>query len=634
MRRIAAIFIVLSVTLSVVVAQEIRPRRAAIKPKQPVRLIAEPVDHSGRRSLGVMSLAADEQVRVTVKFAEGTRTRILDDWTIYSLTDSNLTEANQIIADHNPLSVRRMSYKSPEAVDSQWNARMKKIEGRKGAEMLADLNTYFYVMVEGLQNGESLINSLNTLSIVEIAYREPLNPPRGAAVDFPPTTPNFDTSSRWLLPAPYGMDGAYAHTVPGGDGSGVQLIHVEKGWLMNIGTDSAHEDVPLDSSMLLNYDDTASEEKSWCFWSSGKTYDVHAMAIAGAIYAQDNGYGITGMAPGVTYRCQPNMLASDPMWACNGFSLNGAYEHAIDSANAGDVITTSYYSVTSYPTRTDSLDFYPMMILRYPGCDPDCDTIRLYYSGGQWHPAAQFGYLPTEYQQAAYDIIAGAWADTVIFVQLAGNGWIDISDTAWYDSLFIKEYRNSHSVLVGMGWAGLNWTDPFTDDIYPLNSRVFRSNYSSEDRVNLFAHSPQIGTTADWEITEMWVGSELAEDTDSGRHYMQIPGLPFGGDSTNGWDNKQYYTRGFDGTSLSTPLIAAAIACFQGAWKAAHNDSVLTADSIVAIFQATGTPEQPDDSAHTWGIGYMPDLRAAFRAAGLGPKRRISNMDLKGVTIE
>jgi hypothetical protein len=144
-----------------------------------------------------------------------------------------------------------------------------------------------------------------------------------------------------------------------------------------------------------------------------------------------------------------------------------------------------------------------------------------------------------------------------------------------------------------------------------------------------------MGTTGDWAITEMWVGTALAEDETNGRHRMPISGLPFGDDSTDGWDNKQYYTRGMDGTSLSTPLIAAAIACFQGAWKAAHNDSVLTADSIVAIFQSTGTAEQPDDSSQTWGIGYMPDLRAAMRAAGLAPAETASNTAMSGnVTIQ
>ena len=612
MRVIVAIFLMLLLACTVF-GKNLQPRRAAKKPHKEVKLRPVPIERGTPGAYFSTNIEGHEIV--VVKFAEGTRTRMLPNGNIHALGGHGMAVANQIIRGINPVLVKRLSPKNPDSVE----ARRARRETACGKE-LADMNTYFKVEVSSLEDAETLINSLLALDVIETAYLEPVYVETSAAEDIPPTTPNFDSIVFFRSPAPDGMGCEFSHTVPGGDGEGVQLIHLEHAWLWNNGTDSAHEDVPLDSATAFINQDTALHTDWPCedcyFAHSGATGIAHARAISGLIWAQDNGYGITGAATGVTLRLQSIYWTCPPIHMPM-IDMSYAIEQAIDSSAAGDVITASYGSVPpNYPVDTP----WYRWILNYPEQGPG-DTLR------SW---TQFGLVPLEATQALYDLIASAWADSVIFVASAANGTANLSDTSLYDSIFYRDYRNSHAIYVGAAWPGCDSTvggsyvDQFTGNPYVQNSGTEFTNWDTSGFIQLYAHGRMVANGANW------VGWELDGPTG---YPLPIDGLPFEGDSADGWDEKQYYGNGFGGTSSAAPLVASAIACFQGAWKAAHNDSVLTGDSIVAIFQATGTPAQPDDSGWTAGIGYMPDLRAAFKAAGLVNKDYSGCKTLNGVTI-
>jgi subtilase family protein len=58
----------------------------------------------------------------------------------------------------------------------------------------------------------------------------------------------------------------------------------------------------------------------------------------------------------------------------------------------------------------------------------------------------------------------------------------------------------------------------------------------------------------------------------------------------NGDDQNQFYTRGFNGTSSATPIVAGAVLSLQGTLKAGKRD-LLTPAEMRKILAETGTPQ-------------------------------------------
>lgn len=79
-----------------------------------------------------------------------------------------------------------------------------------------------------------------------------------------------------------------------------------------------------------------------------------------------------------------------------------------------------------------------------------------------------------------------------------------------------------------------------------------------------------------------------------------------------GSDENRWYTNEFGGTSSASPIVVGALACCQGALKAAGLP-LLTPVSARNLLRTTGSPQPngPDRPA-TQRIGNRPDLRAMF----------------------
>src|SRR5439155_24398728 len=149
-------------------------------------------------------------------------------------------------------------------------------EGAKHSdEELADLNLYFHiVLVEATpESSATLLDQLNELDIVEVAYPEPMS--EDPAADLWPSSPNYSGNQWYLGSAPAGIDANYARNFAGGRGDGVRVIDVEQNW--NLG----HEDLnPV-------------------FYSGGVPVGdrQHGTAVLGVLGAAENAYGMTGIAP-------------------------------------------------------------------------------------------------------------------------------------------------------------------------------------------------------------------------------------------------------------------------------------------------------------------------------------------------
>lgn len=260
----------------------------------------------------------------------------------------------------------------------------------KTKRQLADLNSYYRVEVSSPAEAEQLINELNALDIVEIAYFEPMPE---LADDIPPPTPDFQPNQDYREAAPDGVDADYANTLPGGDGTGVKIIDIEGNW------QTTHED--LDKAIGGIIAGIPIDDPSW---------RNHGTAVIGEMIAGDNGYGVTGICPG----------ADIGMISIGGSSTAEALYTAIDNLLQGDFV---------------------LIELHAPGP----------HYNFQSRPD-QLGYVCMEYWQANFDAIQYAWAKGIVVIEAGGNGAEDFGDTVIYGPLFDTTYRNSHAIIVGAGY--------------------------------------------------------------------------------------------------------------------------------------------------------------------------------------
>ncbi len=320
---------------------------------------------------------------VVVKFVENTPVRLRADGALRSLAtplDSKLSEILRAYSDRAGL---QRVFKSLQ-VNSL--SRKKEVSQSAGQIQLADLNNYYRLQVNSAQEAETIVNELNTYEQVEIAY---VMPTVEVAGDIAPPTPDYIPTQEYLDPAPAGIDAHFAHTVAGGDGSGVKIIDIEIAW------NTTHEDLDSAANPIIEFGNTGTDKK-------------HGTAVIGEIIGGDNGYGILGITPG----------ASIGMISVSQVSVADAFLMAGDNLDAGDLM---------------------LIELHTPG--PRFDFTA---------PSGQLGFVCMEYFQAEFDALQYLWAKGIIVIEAAGNGSEDFDDLI-YESRFDTTVRNSHAIIVGAG---------------------------------------------------------------------------------------------------------------------------------------------------------------------------------------
>ena len=263
-------------------------------------------------------------LRVIVKFNESTGVRLRNN-KLVSNKGLSLKAVNDIIK---PYTDGRLSRLLP--VPEEKLAKSKSIYEAKSGHQLADFNLYYKIDVSSASEVESLVNRLNKLDIVEIAYPEPEAEPAG---DIYPPTPDYDTLQKYRNPAPVGVDAIYANSQPGGDGSGVKIIDIENSW------NDTHEDLDAALGGTIN--------------GGADQYGNHGTAVLGEMIGGDNGYGVTGICPGASIG-----MASA--------AINGTVEAmwlAIDTLEAGDLMLIELHAPGpryNFQVRTDQLGYVCM----------------------------------------------------------------------------------------------------------------------------------------------------------------------------------------------------------------------------------------------------------------------------------
>lgn len=397
---LAALLLVFS-TLAAA-AEPLAPRQIAPKPRQtvvePERVSAEQIVlklHEGTRArLRNDALSFDAQ-----RLDDEDRRRMARVGLRDEVVQADVAKANGLLANAGA-SLHRLLARSEDAIDLE----RPPLERQEGEE-LADLNLYFMVRLRApdAKASAALIDALNELASVEIAYAEPL-PAAPLAVDLAPTTTiNIVPNQFYTLPSNLGgIDSDWAGRFAGGRGAGIRIIDVEAGWT------TTHEDLPN----LFSFD-------GWNF----ADYD-HGVAVLGVLGAGRNSYGATGI---VTDAALGASSVVYPVWH-SPHSIAAAIDNAALRLSRGDVLMIEQHVPFNIP-------FGNVCVCNCP----------------------QFGFLPAEIIQATFDVIRNATARGIVVVEAAGNGAMNLDDP-YYLNLFNRNFRDSRAIVVGAGDAAGNLT--------------------------------------------------------------------------------------------------------------------------------------------------------------------------------
>lgn len=275
----------------------------------------------------------------------------------------------------------------------------------------SELNRYFQLNTEKADRAQLLkiVGSLNSDPAVDVAFLEPvavpaalgfdaftgavpeINKSSGAGEDLVSVTntPDFEPEQDYLNTAPVGIGTRAMRPQDGSSGAGITVIDVEGGWLWT------HEDLPTPVAELgIQIDDLG--------WRN------HGTAVISEIRGQDNGLGVTGIAPDCSVGCS----------SIGAISTAGALAAAVDFLQRGDLILIELHAPG--PNSTDS---------------------------------SQFGYVPMEYWPDNFDIIRLATAKGIIVCEAAGNGYQNL-DGPEYLGLFDRTIRDSGAIMCGATEAG------------------------------------------------------------------------------------------------------------------------------------------------------------------------------------
>jgi subtilisin family serine protease len=172
---------------------------------------------------------------------------------------------------------------------------------------------------------------------------------------------------------------------------------------------------------------------------------------------------------------------------------------------------------------------------------------------------------PLEYYQDVFDAVSAATAKGIVVVAAAGNGDVNLDRSTCFGA-FDRTKRDSQAIIVGAG--------------------------SSSDRTKLGFSS--YGSRVD---VQGW--GENVATTGYGDAY-----------NPNN-DVRRFYTKGFNGTSSATPIVAGTVLVIQGVRKACGLPPA-TPLEMRDLLVRTGTKQ---GSPRTKNIGPLPNLQAALKAS-------------------
>jgi hypothetical protein len=323
-----------------------------------------------------------------------------------SAEEANVDPMNDVLRDAH-------AHIEPLFAESEERLRREAAAPTATGEEAPDLSVFYRVDASG--DLEATAQALLETEAVEAAYVVPpaepaelmdgevLNAMTAAAEDAPPASPDFTSRQGYLNRAPEGIDARYAWTLPGGRGTGVNIIDIEGAWQFT------HEDLRKNQGGIVS--GVQIPDLDW---------RNHGTAVIGEFGGDRNAFGVTGISPAARVR------AASILDAQGRASSARAIREAADALNAGDII-----------------------------------LIELHRPGPRATGAGQFGYIAIEWWEQDFAAIRYATSRGIIVVEAAGNGSQNLDDPIYsqrpagfpqgWRNPFNRNNRDSHAVVVGAG---------------------------------------------------------------------------------------------------------------------------------------------------------------------------------------
>lgn len=371
---------------------------------------------------------------VDIKFREGRNIR-LRNGDLVSTGNNDLQAFNELLATQDVAFIER-GFDAPE---EELEAIVNRFANASGPKLL-DYNLFYTIHLNDVTNADAFLEALRQLEIIESAsfYYHPLVHTELQAPSLPGTlstqsvmpqqagsgTGDFSNQQGYLLPAPNGIDANYAHQQSGGMGEDIRIVDMELSWNLN------HEDVDC------------------CFFTAGSRSDngfaiSHGTAVLGVISGQDDGNGITGIAP--------DARLGVVSWYRG--RVEDRIRQAVEQLRPGDVL----------------------LLEGQIAINPD---------GSGCNGSDQSGCFPIEAERTGknYNPIAEAVLSGIIVVEAAGNSLINLDDPNVYGGSLVPQmsrdafdFLDSGAIMVGAGHPP-NSSAPARSRIQLLN---WGSNYGS-----------------------------------------------------------------------------------------------------------------------------------------------------------
>jgi serine protease len=399
---------------------------------------------------------------------------------------------------------------------------------------LPNLTLWFQITLKPGTDATAFIEDLKALDSVERVEFVPLPPPP------PAITPNFEGMQGYLDAAPGGIDARFSWTIPGGNGTGVKLYDIEYSW------NQTHEDLSKANGipLLLDPGDSADDPFS---------DNNHGTAVLGEIIADNDTKGVTGISWGADIGLAPANTVN------RGYDPGNAILLAVADGAPGDVILIEQQvAVCNLPAPCNG-------------------------------PGGNCG--PLEWVEKVFDAIQTAVANRFVVVEAAGNGGVNLDQTAC-DNRFNRAMRDSGAIIVGAGGQPGSGSD---------RERLTFSSFGS--RVDLQGWGQGVVTTG------------YGTAPPNGYRNSDAPNDP------NFW-----YRFTFNGTSSASPIVAGAVANLQGIALTLF-ETPLLAFQVRQLLVATGSPQLGNTAEN---IGPRPDLREAITRITTGAVDIYFLVDLSG----